>query len=361
MTPSAAALDSMKVSRDQSIHGPVIGTGGAIDYRKVLAEAVGMIRPELVAVERLLQSGLRVESTPVQDMLEHVRELGGKRLRPCLTLLSARAAGGITDETIRLAASVELVHTATLVHDDVIDDSDFRRHRPTLHTVHGVSRSILLGDWLFTHAYDLANQGESTLPGRWIASAAKKVCEGEIEQGALGGRFDITINQQLGVLARKTGSLCRVACALGAWSAGASASMCEHFGAFGEHLGVAFQVFDDWLDVWGSQQTAGKTLGTDLDGFKPTIPTLRALEVGFAGEEKMELLEALERRDQQALVRLKHALMNSDAGDYTLHYAHKLVAQAQECLTPYVRQSGFCQQSIEGLLRLAEAAANRAA
>jgi geranylgeranyl pyrophosphate synthase len=128
-----------------------------------------------------------------------------------------------------------------------------------------------------------------------------------------------------------------------------------------ESTWVAFQVFDDWLDVWGSQQTAGKTLGTDLDGFKPTIPTLRALEAGFAGEEKMELLEALERRDQQALVRLKHALMNSDAGEYTLNYAHRLVDQAQECLTPYVRQSGFCQQSIEGLLRLAEAAANRAA
>lgn len=361
MTPSAAALDSMKVTIDQSIKGQVLGTGGAIDYRKVLADAVGMIRPELMAVERLLQSGLRVDSEPVQGMLEHVRELGGKRLRPCLTLLCARAAGGITEETIRLAASVELVHTATLVHDDVIDDSDYRRHRPTLHTVHGVSRSILLGDWLFTHAYDLANQGESTLPGRWIASAAKKVCEGEIEQGALGGRFDITINQQLNVLARKTGSLCRVACALGAWSAGASSTVCEHFGAFGEHLGVAFQVFDDWLDVWGSQQTAGKTLGTDLDGFKPTIPTLRALEVGFAGEDKMELLEALERRDRQALGRLKQALMNTDAGEYTLNYAHQLVEQAQGFLVPYTSQAKFCRQSIDGLLRLAEAAANRAA
>ena len=361
MTPSAAALDSMKVSRDQSMHGHALGSNGAIDYRKVLAEAVGTIRSDLIDVERLLQGGLQVESAPVQDMLEHVRELGGKRLRPCLTLLSARAAGGITEETIRLAASVELVHTATLVHDDVIDDSDFRRHRPTLHTVHGVSRSILLGDWLFTHAYDLANQGDSTQPGRWIASAAKKVCEGEIEQGALGGRFGITISEQLGVLARKTGSLCRVACALGAWSAGASPAMCEHFGKFGELLGVAFQVFDDWLDVWGTQQTAGKTLGTDLDGFKPTIPTLRAIEVTFAGEEKMELLEALERRDPQALLRLKHALMNSDAGDYTLNYAHRLVEQAQDCLSPYVGQSGLCQQSIEGLLRLAEAAANRAA
>lgn len=361
MTPSAAALDSMNVSNDQSIQSQVLGTSGANDYRKVLAEAIGLIRPELIAVERLLQVGLQVESTPVQDMLDHVRELGGKRLRPCLTLLCARAAGGITEETIRLAASVELVHTATLVHDDVIDDSDIRRHRATLHTLHGVSRSILLGDWLFTHAYDLANQGESTLPGRWIATAAKKVCEGEIEQGALGGRFGITINQQLGVLARKTGSLCRVACALGAWSAGASLAICDHFGAFGEDLGVAFQVFDDWLDVWGSQQNAGKTLGTDLDGFKPTIPTIRALEVGFAGEERMELLEALERREPQALIRLKHALMNTDAGDYTLKYARRLVEQAQDYLTPYIDRSGFCHQSIEGLLRLAEAAANRAA
>lgn len=361
MTPSAAAMDLMEVSTGRSMNGQMLGVNGAIDYRKVLAEAVGMIRSELISVERLILEGLKVDSAPVQTMLEHVRELGGKRLRPCLALLSARAAGGITEETIRLAASVELVHTATLVHDDVIDDSDFRRHRPTLHTVHGVSKSILLGDWLFTHAYDLANQGESTLPGRWIASAAKKVCEGEIEQGALGGRFNITINQQLDVLARKTGSLCRVACALGAWSAGAPASMCENFGAFGEHLGVAFQVFDDWLDIWGSQQSAGKTLGTDLDGFKPTLPTLRALEVGFAGEERMELLEALERRDVHALAKLKQALKDTDAGVYTLNYAHRLVEQAQSCLSPYAHQAGFCQQSIEGLLRLAEAAANRAA
>lgn len=361
MTPSAAALDLMKVSMNHPIRNNSPLSGGALDYRKVLAEAMGLIRPELVAVEKLLQGGLSTDSIPVQSMLEHVRDLGGKRLRPCLTLLSAKAAGGITDETIRLAASVELVHTATLVHDDVIDDSDVRRHRPTLHTVHGVSRSILLGDWLFTHAYDLANQGESTLPGRWIAAAAKKVCEGEIEQGALGGKFGISIPQQLEVLARKTGSLCRVACALGAWSAGASATTCEHFGAFGEHLGIAFQVFDDWLDVWGSQATAGKTLGTDLDGFKPTIPTLRALEVCFAGEERMELLEALERRDVKSLERLKGALWNSDAGDYTLGYAHSLVSQAQEYLTGYMDDESYCPEAINGLLRLAEAAANRAA
>jgi len=218
-----------------------------------------------------------------------------------------------------------------------------------------------MGDWLFTHAYDLANQGDSTLPGRWIAAAAKKVCEGEIEQGALGGKFGISVDEQLQVLARKTGSLCQVACALGAWSAGATSTACEQFGSFGENLGIAFQVFDDWLDVWGTQQTAGKTLGTDLDGFKPTIPTLRALEVGFAGEEKMELLEALEHRDVQALERLRNALMTTDAGEYTLGYARRLVARAQGCLAPFARQGGYCGQSLNGLMRLAEAAANRAA
>ncbi len=164
------------------------------------------------------------------------------------------------------------------MHDDILDNADHRRHRPTLHRTFDAQSSLLVGDWLFTQAYHLANQTSSTIPGLWLARAAKSVCEGEIRQSLSAG--DLSIRPQyLDTLAKKTGSLCAVACELGAWSAGAEATTCEVFHQFGLRLGQAFQVHDDYLDYWGDPAKLGKPIGQDFESGKATLPLIRWLEI----------------------------------------------------------------------------------
>ncbi len=179
-----------------------------LDYKAELEQALHLIANPLALCESVIADSLISNTPTVRPMLDHVKSLGGKRLRPALLLLSAQAFGEVTEEAIRLGAVVELVHTATLVHDDVLDHASVRRHRTTLHCKWDVPSAILVGDWLFTQAYNLANQGESTLPGRWIAWAAKSVCEGEIAQGMTAGNATVSQEEYLKMLAGKTGALC---------------------------------------------------------------------------------------------------------------------------------------------------------
>ncbi|MFY7874182.1 MAG: polyprenyl synthetase family protein, partial [Pirellula sp.] len=228
----------------------VAGELNAEAYRLLLQSAMAPISLELSRVEALLKSELQTGNSSIREMLEYVGELGGKRLRPCLLLLAAKACGEPTEESVRLSAVVELVHTATLVHDDVLDKALVRRHKQTVHERWDVPSSILIGDWLFAHAYGLANRGSSTIPGRWIADAAKQVCEGEILQGQSIRHFEIGIEDYIQLLEAKTGALCAVSCSLGAWSGGGDETACHRLQRFGLKLGTAFQVYDDWLDVW---------------------------------------------------------------------------------------------------------------
>ena len=309
----------------------VAGELNAEAYRLLLRSAMAPISSELSRVEALLKSELQTGNSSIRDMLEYVGELGGKRLRPCLLLLAAKACGEPTEESVRLSAVVELVHTATLVHDDVLDKALVRRHKQTVHERWDVPSSILIGDWLFAHAYGLANRGSSTIPGRWIADAAKQVCEGEILQGQSIRHFEIGIEDYIQLLEAKTGALCAVSCSLGAWSGGGDETACHRLQRFGLKVGTAFQVYDDWLDVWGNQDHAGKTLGTDLSSFKPTLPALRALG-SLATEDRLRLIQCLNQGEDNALVELQQAMIASDASDFTLAYAKRLIAEAIEQL-----------------------------
>jgi octaprenyl-diphosphate synthase len=309
----------------------VSGELNAEAYRLLLQSAMAPIATELLRVEAVLKSELQTGNSSIREMLDYVGELGGKRLRPCLLLLAAKACGEPTEESVRLSVVVEMVHTATLVHDDVLDKALVRRHKQTVHERWDVPTSILIGDWLFAHAYGLANRGSSTIPGRWIADAAKQVCEGEILQGQSIRHFEIGIEEYIQLLEAKTGALCAVSCSLGAWSGGGDETACHRLQRFGLKLGTAFQVYDDWLDVWGDQDHAGKTLGTDLGSFKPTLPALRALN-SMANEDRLRLVNSLNQGNEDALVELQHAIAASDASNFTLAYAKRLIAEAMEQL-----------------------------
>lgn len=253
----------------------------------------------LAITESIIDRALRSKDPRVDSVIRYVRTLGGKRLRPILCLLAAETVrpdlfgNDVLEaqqlEVCRLAAVIELVHTATLVHDDVIDSADTRRHQRTVHEKWEPNTAILCGDWIFTQAYRLANEGESTIPGRWVAEAAKRVCEGEIAQGLSVGRFDIEQDEVLEHLRGKTGRLCGAACQLGAWAAGADSDEIDAFQNFGESLGVAFQLRDDWLDYWGRAADAGKPIHSDLRQRKPTVPLIYALtELGDQDREELQ-------------------------------------------------------------------------
>ena len=247
------------------------------ETRRRLADAYAPIREELAEVERTFAREVASYFPYVQSLVDRAISFGGKRLRPVLVLTSARACGGICPEHIGLAAAIEMIHTATLVHDDVLDEAVTRRHARTINDEWGLEASVLLGDYLFSHAYHLAACAGSSLACRLIGRATNAVCEGEMIQGHERGNFELDEAAYLAIIRGKTAELTAVACRLGAVFAGADGATADALEGYGRDLGVAFQIADDLLDYLGDESSAGKTLGTDLLKQKLTLPVIRLL------------------------------------------------------------------------------------
>jgi len=256
--------------RPSSIFGPILG--------------------DLEEVERLLTrttTSRRPILTPLIAHLEHYR---GKRLRPALLLLVARACGRVTPAHHVLGAVVEMIHTATLVHDDVLDEATVRRHAATINAGWGNQTSILLGDYLFTHAFHLA----STVDARacqLIGEATNRVCEGELQQTVERGNWELTEEDYFDIIDGKTAALTSCAAQLGALYSGAESDQVQHMARYGRWLGMAFQIADDLLDLMGEERVTGKSLGTDLDQNKPTLPLIYFL--GHASADKVSRLQQI--------------------------------------------------------------------
>src|SRR5947209_717001 len=244
-----------------------------------LSAVYAPIAPELAEAERIFEAELGSRLPFVRHLVEHCTRMRGKRLRPALLLLTARACGGVTPAHPVLAAVVEMIHTATLVHDDILDEAVIRRHAATVNAEWGNETAVLLGDYLFTHAFHLAASLESTLACRWIGRATNLVCEGEMQQVHSRGNFDLDEPAYLAIVRGKTAELTAVSCRLGAHYAGAPEATVEALEDYGRDLGVAFQIADDVLDIWGDERTTGKSLGTDLEKQKLTLPLIRLLAV----------------------------------------------------------------------------------
>jgi octaprenyl-diphosphate synthase len=271
-------------SKTSTARGGALGTLQAI-YAPVAAE--------LAQVEAILQSELKSEHPYVDELVGYGCLLGGKRLRPALLLLAAKAVGGpVTQEHLTLATVVEMIHTATLVHDDVLDEALMRRHLATVNARWDNEASVLLGDFLFTHAFYLASTLDSVLGCRLIGRATNIVCEGELRQKGSRGNFALTEPEYLEIIEAKTAELTAVSCRLGALFAGAAEDIVEQLDGFGRDLGIAFQIADDLLDVQGEESSTGKSLGTDLAKQKPTLPIIRAMQLATA-KERQALVELL--------------------------------------------------------------------
>jgi octaprenyl-diphosphate synthase len=301
------------------------------ESRRGLSSLFAPIVTELDAAERIFRAELGSKFPFVQQLVDHCADFQGKRLRPALVLLSGRAYGPLGADHLVLAAVVEMIHTATLVHDDVLDDSMVRRHAATVNAEWGNETAVLLGDYLFTHAFHLAASLDSTRACRWIGHATNRVCQGEIQQVRERGNLDLDEDDYLAIIEGKTAELTAVSCRLGAFYAGAPEPTVAALERFGRHLGIAFQIADDMLDICGEERITGKSLGTDLEKQKLTLPLihlLRSVAPATAAHVRGLLSEAKaeERR------RLRPFLEDSGALDYAWQRAKEHVKVALDSL-----------------------------
>lgn len=288
------------------------------------------IAADLAKAEQIFHAELDTKAPFVKDLMAHLAHYRGKRLRPTLLLLTAKACGMIKPEHPMLAAVVEMIHTATLVHDDILDSADLRRHVATINARWGNASSVLLGDLLFTHAFHLTSKTGSAYACQIIGEATNKVCEGELRQIGEQGNLSLTEADYYSIIAGKTAALTACCCQLGSHFAGASSATVEDMATFGTLLGIAFQVADDVLDLTGNEKQAGKSLGTDVLQKKLTLPLIHLLQQGTALSD--EAREILELPDDRGIQRLKYLLTESGSLLYAQREADRHVHQARELL-----------------------------
>ena len=277
----------------------------------------------------MLHNELRSDDPLVDKLVSHAYQLGGKRLRPALLLLAARATGNVNQDHVLLSTVVEMIHTATLVHDDVLDEADLRRHRQTMNALFDNEASVLVGDFLFTHAFALASSLDTTYGCRVIGKATNIVCAGELRQVHSRGNFALSEAEYLDIIEAKTAELTACCCRLGAHYAGAAPEIEESLDRYGRNLGIAFQIADDVLDVVGDEQAAGKSLGTDFEKQKPTLPIIRLLAT-VDEPERAKIVSQFQSDRPEVRRALGQRLLGSEALKYAQGRAQAFATQALE-------------------------------
>jgi len=292
------------------------------------------IAPELEAVDRRFAEELSSQLRCVNTLVRHVSRFRGKMLRPCLVLLSGKACSPtakLTDAHVTLATVVEMVHMATLVHDDVLDDAELRRKGATINHLRGNEAAVLLGDYLISHSYHLCSSLESQFASRLIAQTTNQVCEGELLQIDNRNNLDLDEKTYFQIITHKTAVLCAACCTLGATCAGANARTVKQLETYGNCLGIAFQIQDDILDILGDVSKVGKSLGSDINKGKMTLPMIHFLH--DAPIEHRTLLRSLiASRDADKVEQIRNLILPSPSIQYARDYAQRLVEEAKESL-----------------------------
>jgi octaprenyl-diphosphate synthase len=247
-------------------------TPPARDFAGVFAR----VAPHMADLDRFLRRQLEAFEPEIREMADYCIDTSGKRIRPALVFFSGwrDAAAEPPADLVQVAAVVELVHLATLVHDDIMDEAEVRRARPTASRQYGPAAAVLLGDALFAHALHLAALFPTTEVCRAVSESTRRVCAGEIVQTLRRRSVAVTRADYDRVIDLKTAELFRVSCALGARLGGHPDAFVADAARFGRHLGIAYQIYDDLADFFGREQRIGKTLGTDLASGKLTLPLL---------------------------------------------------------------------------------------
>lgn len=283
------------------------------------------------AVNRLIHQRLGSDVALVNQVAHHIIYSGGKRLRPLAVLLAARACGYEGDRHILAAAVIEFIHTATLLHDDVVDDSKLRRGQETANALFGNQASVLVGDFLYSRSFQLMVEIGELRVLKVLADATNTIAEGEVLQLMNCNNPETTEADYLEVIYRKTAKLFEAGVQIGAILAGEGSTTERAMIAYGRHLGTAFQLVDDALDYDADSQELGKNIGDDLAEGKPTLPLIYAMEYGSAAEKHM-IGEAIRTGGTQNLHSIQLAIETTGGLEYTARRAAEEVLAAQRAV-----------------------------
>lgn len=298
-----------------------------MDLKTLLAP----IHDDLRGVDQVIRSRLVSEVALINDIGGYIVSAGGKRLRPATLLLAARALGSNDDTPQLLAAVVEFIHTATLLHDDVVDRSDLRRGRHTANAVWGNAGAVLSGDFLYSRSFQMMVAAGRMGVMRVMADTTNAIAEGEVLQLLNQGDPDVDEARYLRVIELKTAVLFRAAAQLGAIAADAPAELEQQMGAYGHALGTAYQLIDDVLDYTGDPEVSGKAVGNDLAEAKPTLPLIHAMRTGSAADAAL-IRAALAGGQPQNLPAILAAVERTGAIPYTRALAERHAGFAREAL-----------------------------
>ena len=284
-------------------------------------------------VDRLIRSSLRSDVALIRQVAEYIIAGGGKRLRPAVLLVAADAAGCSSDARYELAVVLEFIHTATLLHDDVVDESRLRRGRETANAAFGNAASVLVGDFVYSRAFQMMVGVDSMRVMRVLADATNMIAEGEVMQLLDSRDPDVDELRYVEVIRRKTAKLFEAAGRLGAILADADSEVEQGLADYGMHLGTAFQLIDDVLDYSGEEGAIGKQLGDDLAEGKPTLPLIRAMQAGSA-EDAALIRSAITSGGREQFERVLQAIRRCGALEYARDAARRAADAAQRALTP---------------------------
>ncbi|HEY2708469.1 MAG TPA: polyprenyl synthetase family protein [Caulobacteraceae bacterium] len=313
-----------------AVKAPIVRPVGSVD------RLVRLSRTDMDGVDALILARMQSPVSVIPLLAEHLIAAGGKRLRPLLTVAAARLAGGRGDAALKLAAAVEFIHTATLLHDDVVDSSQLRRGRVAAHLIWGAPSSVLVGDFLFARAFELMVETGSLQSLDILARASRVIAEGEVLQ--LTRSHDMKLSQAtyLEIIGAKTAELFAAAAEAGAVSAGAEPIRAEALRSYGQSLGLAFQLADDALDYAGSAETLGKNAGDDFREGKATLPLI--LAIARSGAREAEFWERVIGRQEQTepdFRRARELVVGTGAHDATLDLAADYADTAKRALSVF--------------------------
>lgn len=291
------------------------------------------IYPSMEEVEKRLYTDLAIHNKDVGEIILHVSKFKGKRVRPAILLLSGKICGKIAPQHMDLAVVAELVHIATLIHDDVIDDATMRRHVDSVNAKWGREISILLGDYIWSRGFTILASMDSQIATYIMSQTVNIMCEGELIQLLRRYDLNLTENEYLDIIERKTASLFATSCRLGAMFAGANRKTQETLTGYGLKVGMAFQIVDDCLDIIGSEDEMGKSLSSDLKKGKLTLPIIRL--VGNLPEARREstcnwIFQNFSDQNRGTVLEL---LTEHEAVEYAMNKARHYVQEAKDCLS----------------------------
>ena len=301
--------------------------GKLLSFSPVALKMYDVLAEDMETVREIFGQELLTDLPLINERIERVGRFRGKMLRPGLVLLCGRSCGAISRSHHIVATAVEMIHMAALIHDDVLDQSKIRRRGATLNQLYGNETAILAGDFLLSHAFTLCSQLSSQRLCAVIAATTNMMCEGEIMQVAHVGDLDLTEDEYLQMVSRKTASLCGTSCRLGIECSSGDSDWAGALDEYGCNLGMAFQITDDMLDLLGTEDVVGKTLRRDLLQGKMTLPFIRARQM-LTGPARRHLMDLAAQVCPENLEEIRSIVADCGALDSVLQTVRQYIERA---------------------------------